>query len=540
MKPVLTPAEASALDAASVERGVSIESLMERAGWEVARTVLDVTEGAYGRRAVVVCGRGHNAGDGFVAARHLDAAGARVSVVLVAGEPAGGSGTEADVSATNLSRLRDETRVRVVTGSEGLERELDRAEVVVDALVGTGLRGRVEGDVADAIEAINAAGVPVVAVDIPSGVNGTTGEVEGPAVQAMVTVAFGALKRGLVLHPGTTNAGAVEIVDIGFPAALVDADVGVTEASDISRLVPHRPPETNKRSSGTVLVIGGSRTMTGAVALAASSAYRAGAGLVSIATVESALPVVEALVPEATYIPLPETPDGSVAGESFKLLWDHMGSFDAFALGPGLGRGEETAEFARSFACASPAKIVIDADALNAFAGVPEELFERDPATAVLTPHAGEFARLVGRSADDAVDATRDRIEAVRGLAERSQQIVLLKGSRTAIGGYGMVPTLLEPIALVPSGELVDRHASPVRINATGSPALATAGSGDVLTGVIAGLLARGLASFDAATAAAYVHGLAGILAARDRGEGTTAGDISQMVPRAMREAGAA
>ena len=534
MKPVLTPEQAAALDAASAERGVSVASLMERAGWEVARVVLDVTEGAYGRRAVVVCGRGNNAGDGFVAARHLDRAGMRVSVVLVAG---GFEGSPAGPAATNYARLARETQVRILENADGLADELARADVVVDAIFGTGLHGAVEGAAAVAIEAVNASGVVVVSVDIPSGVDGASGEIAGPAVQALVTATFGALKTGLVFFPGTANAGAVEIVDIGFPGELVDSDVGLVEGDDIAGLLPLREPDTNKRATGVVLVVGGSRDMTGAVGLAAASAYRAGAGLVTVAAPASIVPIVETAIPEATFLPLPETDEGSIGADAFKALWDHLGSYDAFAVGPGLGRNEETAEFVRAFVSAAPASMVLDADGLNAFAGRPEELTERDPQTTVLTPHAGEFARLVDASVDE---VTADRIGSVRRLAQRSAQVVLLKGSRTVIGAYGMIESRLDPIEMHPQGWLADRHPDPVRINATGSPALATAGSGDTLTGAIAALLARGLTGIDAATVGAYVHGLAGILASESTGEGTTAGDVSLALPRAMREAGAA
>ena len=545
MRPVLTPEQAAALDAASAERGVSVEALMERAGWEVARAVLDVTGGGYGRRAVVVCGRGNNAGDGLVAARHLDRAGMRVSVVLVAGgADALGEPSPSNLGAVNFARLATETQVTVSEwptngGAEALTRELARADVAIDAIFGTGLRGAVEGAPAEAIEALNASGVPVVSVDIPSGVNGATGAISGAAVEALVTVSFGALKTGLVLYPGTANAGAIEVVDIGFPPELIDSDVGVIEASDVAPLMPVRDPDTNKRATGVVLVVGGSRDMTGAVGLAAASAYRAGAGLVTVAVPESIVPVVEAAVPEATFLPLPETDEGSIAVEAFKVLWDHLGSFDAFAVGPGLGRNEETAEFARSFVCAAPAMMVVDADALNAFTSRPEELTERDPHTAILTPHAGEFARLVGGDATAEQVAT-DRIASVRAMAHRTQQVVLLKGSRTTIGAHGMIPSRLDPIVMHPDGWLADRHPDPVRINATGSPALATAGSGDTLTGLIAGLLARRLTGMDAASVGAYVHGLAGIRASSSSGEGTTAGDVSAAIPRAMREAGAA
>ncbi len=519
MRPVLSPAEAAGLDRACEDRGIAMSWLMENAGDALARATVDEAGGVYGRRAVVVCGKGNNGGDGLVAARLLDTWGMRVSVVLLEGPEA-----FAGPVAGNLARLtHTAARVRAL---DALPRELDRADVAIDAIFGTGFHGVADGVAAEAIIAMNEAATPVVAADIPSGVDGATGAVDGPAVLADVTVTFGVLKPGVVFFPGAACSGAIEVADIGFPDDLIDGGLAVTESSDVARLLPVRAPDTNKRGTGVVLVVGGSRTMTGAPGLVATAAYRAGAGLVTVAVPESVLPVVETAVPEATFIALPETEEGAIAAEAFKLLWDRLGDFDAFAIGPGLGRNEETAEFARSLAAAVPQALVLDADGLNAFAGRPEELTDRGAPELVLTPHAGEFARLAGGTPEDAV---RDRVASVRSLAGRTQATVLLKGSRTAIGAPGMAETGLDDAV----------HADPVRINVTGGPALATAGSGDVLTGTIAAMLSRGLTAFDAATAGAFVHGLAGLIAGQELGEGTTAGDVCDQLPRAIRGVGA-
>ncbi len=520
MRPVLTPAEAAALDRACEERGISTSWLMENAGDALARAAVDEVGGVYGRRAVVVCGKGNNGGDGLVAARLLDTWGVRVTVVVLDAPEAFG-----EPAAGNFARLA-ETNVRIRV-RDALPRELDRADVAIDAIFGTGFRGVAEGAGADAIDALNDSGVPVVAADNPSGVDGDTGAVDGPAVLADATVTFGALKPGVVLFPGAACAGAIEVADIGFPADLIGGALSVTESRDVAQLLPARAPDTNKRATGVVLVVGGSRAMTGAPGLVATAAYRAGAGLVTVAVPESVLAVVEAAVPEATFIALPETEDGSIAADGFKVLWDRLGDFDAFAIGPGLGRNEETAEFARSLAAAVPHALVLDADGLNAFAGRPEELTDRGAPELVITPHAGEFARLAGGTAED---ATRDRVASVRALAARTEATVLLKGSRTVIGAHGLPETGLDDAA---------GHPDPVRINVTGGPALATAGSGDVLTGTIAAMLSRGLTAFDAATVGAFVHGLAGLIAGEELGEGTTAGDVCDQLPRAIRGVGA-
>jgi NAD(P)H-hydrate epimerase len=504
MRPVLTPEEAAALDRAAQARGISADALMEQAGREVADASVRLAGGAYGRRAVVVCGKGNNGGDGLVAARYLDAWGVRTTVVLL--EEA------ADLrepAASNLARLGP-TGVRVRPFSQALlARELARADVAVDAIFGTGFRGAPEDAFAEAIAALNAAGVPVVAVDVPSGVNGATGAAEGEAVRADLTVTFGAAKPGLLLHPGAGLAGVVEVEPIGFPKDLIASDLALVEAADVAGWLPPREPETHKRAAGYAVVVGGSRVMTGAVALAGLAAYRAGAGLVAVAVPEGILRVIQTAVREAVFVPLPETEGGAAAGGSARLD-EVLGQADALAVGPGMTTDERTAAFVRDLVRSSEVPVVLDADGLNAFAGRAEDLADRK-AELVLTPHAGEFARLAGVSARE-VEA--DRVRHVRELAARTSATVLLKGSRTLVG--------------TPDGA--------VRINPTGGPFLATGGTGDVLTGAIAGLLARGLGPAEAASAAAYVHGVAGRLAAADRGEGTTAGDVLERLARAFGE----
>jgi hydroxyethylthiazole kinase-like uncharacterized protein yjeF len=284
VKAVLTPSEAVALDTETQARGVAADTLMERAGFELARVASTVAAGRYGKRAVVLCGKGNNGGDGLVAARHLDRRGIRTTVMLL--EPIG---SLREPAAANARRLED-TGVRVRELSEaGLARELGRADVAIDAIFGTGFRGRPEGSSALAIRQLNAAGAPIVAADIPSGVNGESAIVEGEAVWADVTVTFGALKAGIVLLPGVERAGVIEIADIGFPEEILRPDLWLIERDDVAAVLPRRTPDTHKRASGVVVVIGGSRLMTGAVCLAAEAAYRAGAGLVTVAVPVSIL-----------------------------------------------------------------------------------------------------------------------------------------------------------------------------------------------------------------------------------------------------------
>ncbi len=505
MRPVLTPAEAGELDRASQARGISAATLMENAGREVARAARVLAGGTYGRRAVVVCGKGNNGGDGLVAARYLARWGFRVTVLMLEvpedlREPA----------ATNLARLREETDARLRPFSRSaLARELARADVAVDAIFGTGFRGVPEDEWAEAIRGLNEAEVPVVAVDIPSGVDGSTGAVEGEAVVADLTVTFGAAKVGVVLLPGAEHAGVMQVADIGFPPDLLRADLWLMEEADVAALVPTRPLETHKRETGVVLVVGGSRLMTGAVCLVAQAAYRVGAGLVQVAVPASILPVVQSLVREATFLPLPETPEGTVAPSAAEVLAARLPGADVLALGPGMTTNEATAELIRATVASSPIPVVLDADGLNAFAGRAPELSARR-AELVLTPHAGEFARLAGTSSRE---VAADRLGHVRALAAETKATVLLKGTRTLVA--------------TPEGH--------VRVNPTGGPALATGGTGDVLTGAIAGLLARGLLPVDAASVGAYLHGRAGALAAERTGEGTTAVDVLEHLAPALR-----
>jgi NAD(P)H-hydrate epimerase len=304
------------------------------------------------------------------------------------------------------------------------------------------------------------------------------------------------------------HAGSVEVDDIGFPNDLVKSDVLQVEALDAAIGLPPRPPDSHKRSTGVVLVVGGSRDMTGAVRLMAGAALRAGAGLVQVAVPEGILPVVQTGLVEATFVPLPETRGGGVATDAVDVLKDRLTGVDAVAVGPGLGRDEETLAFVRALVAASPVPSVVDADGLTAFAGRLEELGDADDL--VLTPHSGEFSRLRGIPVDE---VNADRIGNVRALATQLGGTVLLKGNPTVIGLAG--------------GE--------VRVNSTGGPTLATGGTGDVLTGIIAAMLARGVPPDEAATAGAFVHGRAGDLAGALLGNGATSLDVQAHVPAAIR-----
>jgi hydroxyethylthiazole kinase-like uncharacterized protein yjeF len=502
MKPVLTPQEARDLDRETQSRGVPALDLMERAGRAVARGAAEAAGGSYGRRAVIVCGRGNNGGDGFVAARHLARVGMRVDVLEI--EPS--SADEGPASA-NRARLPEQgLEARPWTGEHG-RRVLARADVVVDALFGTGFRGTAEGDWQGAIEAVVASNAPTVSVDIPSGVDGATGAVEGAAIWADLTVTFGAVKTGCVLLPGAEHAGTIRVVDIGFADDLVPLRTGLLEPADVASLLPVRDADGHKRRSGMLLVVAGSRRMTGAPALVARAAGRTGAGLVTVGGPDDVVRAVQSHVAEAVFLPLPQTSDGAVSGAALGPVLEAAAGADAIAIGPGLGRNEETAAFVRDLVSRSPVPLVLDADGLNAFDGAAGALRDR-VSEAVLTPHDGEFSRLMERLPDD----DDGRVIAARRLAATTDAVALLKGTRTVIAS----------------------REGTARINATGTPVLATAGTGDVLTGVIGALVARGVGVFDAACAGAFLHGVAGRLEGEHRGEGAVAGDVADRLPEAI------
>jgi ADP-dependent NAD(P)H-hydrate dehydratase / NAD(P)H-hydrate epimerase len=509
MKPVLTPREATELDRQTQARGVPADLLMERAGAAVARAAVDLCGGVYGRRVVVVCGKGNNGGDGFVAARHMSRSGMRVAVATLGGT------SEREPAASNVARLRTETDARIAPYSGvWLDRELARADLVVDGIFGTGFRGIPEDEWAEAIQAIGECESPVLAIDIPSGVDGDTGAVEGAAVRADLTVTFGAAKTGDVLMPGAELAGDLRVVDIGFPEDLLHADAFLTEPSDVAAVIPARQADSHKRASGVLLVVAGSRAMSGAAALIAESAMRVGAGLVTVAAPRSVIPAISSRVEEATFLPLPETEAGTISREALEAINERLAVSHAMAVGPGLTTEEETSDLVGDLLRTCQVPMVVDADALNAFTGRSADLADRK-SDAVLTPHAGEFSRLTGLGVRD---LESDRLAHVRALAQRANAVTLLKGTRTVVSD--------------PAGT--------VRINPTGSSILATAGSGDVLTGVIGGLLARGVAAIDAASAGAYIHGLAGILAGELTGEGTLARDLISNIPDAVARVGPA
>jgi ADP-dependent NAD(P)H-hydrate dehydratase / NAD(P)H-hydrate epimerase len=502
LTPLLDAETMRAVDRWAIDvRGVPSLELMERAGAGVTRAVERLAPDG---SVAVVCGKGNNGGDGLVVARLLREAARSVTVVCAA--PPGDFAGDARV---NLERLPGAAQIVLSEDRERSEQACAEASVIVDALLGTGFEGEPRGAVGEAIEAVNAASAPVVSVDVPSGVDASTGVASGTAVRASTTVTFHAGKPGLWIAPGKSHAGEVETIDIGIPrGAPEDTKVGLIGPA-VFGLLPRRGAESTKFSSGHVLLAGGSRGLTGAPRMAAHAAMRAGAGYVT-AFVPTSLQAILATAgpPELMTRGLPDE-DGGLRAEGVEDVLAASERGGSLALGPGLGRSDGAVRFARELARETKVALVLDADGLNAHAGRLSELTARSAAT-VLTPHAGELGRLLQVGSDE---IERERLRHVRAAAEQARAVVVLKGDDTLIAD--------------PSGC--------VAVSPGGTPALATAGTGDVLTGVIAALLAAGLDPFGAAAAGVSLHAEAGREAARRQGaaEGVVASDVIAALPAA-------
>ncbi len=562
---VVTAAEMRQLDSETIERiGIPSIVLMETAGSAIVRSIRRDSPDC--RRIGVFVGKGNNGGDGLVIARQLAHAGCDVHIFLVS--PAESFTGDA---ATNL-QIAQNLGLPMADAVTAISQT--RCELFVDAIFGTGLRRPVVGEIADVIEGINRLPVPVIAVDLPSGLDADTGQPLGACVRADKTVTIGFPKRGLLLHPGAEFAGKLEVADIGFPKQVVDTqNIGVnwTTAREAADWLPSRPRASHKGSYGRVLVVAGSTGMTGAAALASEAALRIGAGLVTLAIPKSLNPILEMKLSEVMTLPLPETEAGSLAESAAEPILKFVEKTKSvMAIGPGLSQQPETVSLVHKLVQAKSAfGRVIDADGLNALAqpiishdagmagdrpppysktsrdNVAEDrpppygsktsrdnvAEDRPPPYAsgtvargpvpralsntntVLTPHPGEMARLIGKPIS-AIEA--DRIGTAQQFAQEWGVTLLLKGAPT--------------VTACADGS--------TWINSTGNPGMATAGMGDVLTGIIAGLMAQGLSGETAAVLGSYLHGLAGDIAAASLGmHGLIASDVLNAVPQAVKKA---
>ena len=546
---VVTAEQMAALDRATIhDRGVPSLALMERAGRDVARRatawwresgarygrpgaaagdgrvarrirpvpraarVAPARKVAAGGQVLILAGRGNNGGDGFVAARYFKSAGFSARVLVAAPEDALSPDAAANRDACERARipvtfLPDERAWGPAAEASVAARG---AVFLVDALLGTGSKGAPRGAIAAAIEMAQASERPIVAVDIPSGVDASTGHAEQPAIVAALTVTLALPKVGHVVEPGRSHAGILETADIGIPEDLVgqqEPALLIADAPWIRSLLPERPAYAHKGSMGRVLIVGGSAGMMGAVAMTGESVLRSGAGYAVAAVPRSCVDALEARVGEVVKRGMPETDERSLARAALDPILEEAMRADVVAIGPGASRHPETEELVRALVARVDCPIVLDADGLNAFEGRP---LARGGPPLIVSPHYGEAARLTGSTV---ADVARDPAGWAHRFAASSGAIVCLKST---------------PMLTAAPRE-------PLVLNATGNPGMATAGAGDSLTGAIAGLLAQGMDPAEAAAAGCYVHGLAGDVAARRKGlRGMIAGDIRDAIPAAL------
>ncbi len=493
------------------EFGVSGLTLMENAGRGCAEAIHEAFGDDAERRAVIVAGKGNNGGDGYVIARLLKERNWHVVTFVMAPRE------EIKGDARVNLELLTEMSVLFFPEQGGLDRyaaTLREATVIVDALLGTGLKSDVTGLYADAIEIINGAGKPVIAVDIPSGIDAATGQVRGCAVRAALTVTFALAKCGHVLHPGAEHTGLLKIAEIGIPPEIIASAEGYEfiDRAAVRPLLKRRSRNAHKGDAGHCLIVAASPGKTGAAAMAANSAVRSGAGLVTLAVPATLNAILEVKTTEAMTIPLSDGGSGILGDAAGPEIEAALPGKDVVAIGPGIARHNETGQLVRHLVTSIGLPLVIDADGLNAVAEHPEVLLHRKSAIVILTPHPGEMGRLAGISAT-AVES--DRIGIARTFAVKYKVYLVLKGARTVVAS--------------PDGA--------VAINGSGNPGMASGGMGDVLTGVVAALIAQGYEPFAACRAGVFIHGHAADMVAADKGEiGISAVDVQERLPYALKE----
>lgn len=494
------------------------ELLMDRAGFGVATAVRRLADVSGFSNAFVhlIAGRGNNGGDAFCTARHLKDMGFTVEVWL-----AGSLNQVTGDAAFYLSKLKPaKIRVEELPTIEDWQAAINQplpAEIMVDGVLGTGISGPARGPAAGAIQYLRAQANEslVVSIDVPSGLDADTGRAEGDTVMADITVTMGLPKRGLVEPAAIDYVGAIEVADIGLPAEVVaDAEADDREMiylTDLQMLFPRRKRDTHKGQYGHVLLVGGARGYAGAIAMAARAATRSGVGRVTALVPESIRSVVSLASLETMVAGAPENAQGALSTQAVAEIRRHLDRVQAVLIGPGLTRGDDALQLVRMLVRESTVPLVVDADALAVMKGQPD-FFNKTEKPVTLTPHAGEMALLLQ---SDAEQVQADRLGAAARVAAVTRGVVVLKGAGTIVACEG----------------------KPMQINVTGNPGMATGGAGDVLAGLLAGLLAQGYAPYDAARAAVYVHGRAGDLAAwRKCQVSLIAGDLIEELPFAFRD----
>lgn len=510
---LVTSEDMRRIDAWAIEKvGIPGPVLMENAGLCVIEVVGRIFRGFQGLRVAVLCGRGNNGGDGLVVARHLLNRGAVVKTFLIGGK----TGLSED-AALNLKALEgmgaSAESIRAEDVPAGIEAFLERlreCDLIVDAILGTGFKGEVREPAAAVIRAANGSNVPILAVDVPSGLDATSGRPATSCIKARWTVTFEYPKVGLVIYPGAEYAGTVFVGDISIPAGAPDGnDLETIDPPQVKAWLPPRPPDSHKGTYGRVLVVAGSRGLMGAATMAGMSALRGGAGLVTVGVPASLVPAMEARVMEVMKLGLPEDSNGVLSAEASARILEFCEKADVLAFGPGISVSGDTRRLAASLVAGVEVPMVIDADGLNCLDGL--DSLQGRPGPTVITPHPGEMARLMGMTT---AEVQADRIRVARQAAERSGAVVVLKGARTVIA--------------LPGGKCY--------VNLTGNPGMATGGMGDVLTGVIAAMIAQRLSVDRAAAVGVFLHGLAGDMVAFGLGNaGLVAGDVMNALPVARR-----
>lgn len=511
---IVTAETMQRLDRRAIEEcGIPGIVLMENAGRGAARVIEKNYPGLVNKKVAVFSGKGNNGGDGFVIARHLVNQGVDVKIYLLA---AGGC-LRGDAE-TNFNIVRqmgiDIFELRDATSLDVVRTELKAYDLIVDAIFGTGLNSEVRGVFGEVIELLNQADIPRIAVDIPSGLNANTGKVLGNCIRADLTITFAHPKLGLLIHPGLEYVEKLEIIDISIPKYLIEEERirdYIIDRDDLRPVLKPRGLDSHKGDFGHLLLVAGSTGKTGAAVLACDGAMRVGVGLVTLGIPGSLNPIMENRLTEVMTEPLLESTPGFLGIAAFEKIMALTEKKDALAIGPGISTKNETVELLHRVIKEIDIPVVIDADGLNALAK-DREILKEAKAPVILTPHPGEMARLINTST---VEIQNERIEVSRGFAREYNIYLVLKGSRTIIAD--------------PEGNIY--------INPTGNPGMATAGMGDVLTGMLSGFIAQGFGIMDAVKLAVFSHGLAGDAIASERGEiGLLATDVIERIPLVLNE----
>ncbi|MCK4353376.1 NAD(P)H-hydrate dehydratase [candidate division WOR-3 bacterium] len=506
---LVTPEEMKKIDEKAIKGlGISGAVLMENAGLGLFEIIQEEAEQIKGLKVGIICGKGNNGGDGFVLARHLLNNGADIGVFLLGKiqEIKGDACLNLDIllkSGFEIKELKTKKDILM------FEQECLKSDLLVDAIFGTGFKGKVKGIAENVINIMNKIDIPVLAIDVPSGLNAQDGSIEGVCIKADFTGTMCLPKSGLFLYPGKDYAGDVYVIDIGVPPKLWEnINLELLEAPELINLLPERPGNSHKGTFGKVFIVAGSRGMTGAAALTSLSALKIGAGLVRLGIPESLNPILEQKVTEVITVPLAETKDGTLSVNALNKIIKEIKEATVVAIGPGLSTHVETKMLVQKLVPEISVPLVIDADGIN---NLTLETFKKIKAPLIITPHPGELSKLIGLTVSD---IQHKRIDIAFQFAKKLGVTFILKGAPTIIASKDI------------------KYLNPVY-----NSGLASAGSGDVLTGIIAGLLAQGLSLIDSARLGVYIHGLSGEIAAEKLTEySTIAGDIMNAIPEAIKK----